>query len=59
MSGKGVPHLRGYGTGDQMVKVVVQVPKKLNKKQKEALEKYAKSIGEAVKPQKSVFRKFF
>ncbi len=37
MRNKGIPSLRGYGKGSENVKVVVQVPKKLSKKQKEAL----------------------
>ncbi len=44
MRGKGIPHLNGYGTGSQNVKVTVQVPKKLNKKQKKLLEEFEKSI---------------
>lgn len=37
LRGKGVPRLRGYGQGDQHVKVVVVTPTKLNEEQKEAL----------------------
>lgn len=37
LRGKGVPHLRGYGQGDQHVKVVVVTPTKLNDEQKELL----------------------
>ncbi|MBT3304175.1 molecular chaperone DnaJ [Candidatus Woesearchaeota archaeon] len=44
MKGKGIPHLNGYGTGSENVKVTVQVPKKLNKKQKKLLEDFEKSI---------------
>ena len=33
MKGKGMPHLQGYGIGSQNVRVIVEVPKKLNKKQ--------------------------
>lgn len=57
MRGKGIPSLHGYGNGDQNVRVVVQTPKKLSKKQKEALEMFAKASGEDVKPQKSFFKK--
>lgn len=59
MAGKGIPNLRGYGAGDQNVLVTVDVPKKLNKKQKEALEKYGKLIGDHAKPQKGFFEKIF
>lgn len=36
---KGVPALSGRGTGNHLVKVVVRVPKKLSKEQKDILEK--------------------
>lgn len=45
MAGKGIPHLNGYGTGDQDVKVNVEVPKKLSKKQKELLQQFEKDGG--------------
>ncbi len=37
--GKGVPHLRGFGRGDHLVKVVINVPKKVTRAQKKLLEK--------------------
>ncbi|MDH8678400.1 molecular chaperone DnaJ [Fusibacter bizertensis] len=37
LKGKGVPVLNGYGRGDQYVKVNIEIPTKLNKKQREAL----------------------
>ncbi len=39
IKGKGVPDLSGRGTGNHLVKVVVRVPKKLSREQKELLEK--------------------
>lgn len=45
MKGKGIPSLRGYGTGSENVRVVVQVPKKLTKKQKEILKEFDKLGG--------------
>jgi len=44
MKGKGISHLHGSGSGDQLVKVKVQTPKKLSKKQKELLKKFSKTI---------------
>lgn len=41
MRGKGIPSLRTGHRGDQIVEVIVDVPKKMNRKQKEALKKYA------------------
>lgn len=43
---KGFPNVRGYGRGDLIFKVVVQVPKKLTKKQKELLIEFAKESGD-------------
>ncbi|WP_324254016.1 molecular chaperone DnaJ [Paenibacillus sp. 1001270B_150601_E10] len=47
LRGKGVPHLRGTGNGDQHVKVVVVTPTKLNEEQKNALSHFADLSGEA------------
>ncbi|MBD3331055.1 molecular chaperone DnaJ [Candidatus Peregrinibacteria bacterium] len=35
LSGKGVPRIGGNGTGDHLVKVRIEIPKKLSKKEKE------------------------
>ena len=43
LRGLGVPHVRGGGRGDQIVQLKVEVPKKLNKKQKQMLEDLKKS----------------
>lgn len=45
LKGKGVPHLRGNGRGDQYVKIEVEVPKSLNAKQKKLLEEFGASLG--------------
>jgi molecular chaperone DnaJ len=50
MRGKGVPHLRGNGRGDQMVVVNVEVPKSLTSDQRILMEKLAESLGSEVKP---------
>jgi molecular chaperone DnaJ len=44
--GKGFSDLRGYGKGDQYVKVRVQVPTSLNAAQKKTLLEFAKLTGE-------------
>jgi molecular chaperone DnaJ len=54
MKDKGIPHLRGSGNGDEMVKVIVHTPEKLNKKQKELLKEFEKSF-----KGKSLFKKVF
>lgn len=40
MKGKGMPSLRGSGRGDQLVSLVIEVPERLSKEQKELLKKY-------------------
>ncbi|AOT68532.1 molecular chaperone DnaJ [Geosporobacter ferrireducens] len=55
MKGKGIPSLRGYGRGDHYVKVVVEIPKKLNDKQKELLKQFADEMGEDVHEQRKTF----
>ena len=55
---KGIPNLRGYGRGDLHVRAVVEVPTKLNKKQKELLQEFAELSGEETGPlSKSFFDK--
>ncbi len=45
MRGKGIPHLNRYAVGDQNVKVIVQTPEHLNKKQREILREFEKEGG--------------
>lgn len=45
LKGKGVPHLRGYGCGDQVIETVVTVPTNLTKKQEELLKEFEKHSG--------------
>ncbi len=40
LRGKGIPHLQGYGRGDQIIKVNVMIPTRLTDKQKELLRKF-------------------
>ena len=44
LRGKGIKKLQREGRGDQMVRVVIEVPKKLNKKQKDALMSFEKEL---------------
>ena len=58
LRGKGIPHLRGSGRGDQLVKVRLEVPKKLDEEQRALLERFADSMGEELHPEhKSFFDK--
>ncbi len=52
LKGKGVPFLRGNGSGDQFVTVNIETPKKLNDTQKEALRKFAEAMDEPVAAEK-------
>ncbi|MCG3153600.1 MAG: Chaperone protein DnaJ [bacterium] len=45
MRGKGIPHLNGYGRGDQLVRVLVWIPTKLSAKEREAFLQLAKLDG--------------
>ena len=44
LKGKGVTHINYKGKGDQFVRIVVNVPKKLNKHQKNLLDEFRKVI---------------
>lgn len=58
MRGKGIPNLRGYGQGDQLVRVVVEVPAKLTQEQRDILRRLEELTGDASGPlQKSFFEK--
>jgi molecular chaperone DnaJ len=48
--GKGVPYLNEKGRGDLIVKVVVQIPKKLSKAQRDLISELAKSMSVENKP---------
>ncbi len=45
LKNKGIPFLRGNGRGDQYIKVELEVPKKLNEKQKAILKEFAEASG--------------
>ncbi len=53
--GKGVPHLRSSGRGDQLVVINVTIPKHLNAEQRRLFEQLARSLGSEVKPQERSF----
>ncbi|MGH7899273.1 MAG: molecular chaperone DnaJ, partial [Candidatus Binatia bacterium] len=50
LKAKGIPDVQGYGRGDQLVRVHVEVPRKLTGRQRELLEEYARNGGEEVSP---------
>ncbi len=58
LKGKGVKNVQGYGHGDLMVRVQVEIPAKLNAAQRAKLEEFAKLCDENVHPvSKSFFDK--
>lgn len=58
LKGKGIQKLKGHGKGDQYVKVVLETPKKLSKKERELFEELLKEE-ETKKKRKSFFQKFY
>ncbi|GKX65570.1 molecular chaperone DnaJ [Inconstantimicrobium mannanitabidum] len=48
LKGKGVPRVNSSGRGDQYVNIIVDIPKNLTDKQKEALANFMEACGETV-----------
>jgi len=46
LRGKGIPHLRGFGRGDQLVQVTVEIPTGLSRKEEKLLREFGKLRGE-------------
>ena len=55
LKGKGVPHLRGRGRGDQMVVVNVEIPKNLDGDQRELFEQLGGTLGTEAFPAERSF----
>ena len=55
LKGRGIPHLGGRGKGDQYVRVLVEVPKGLGKKQRELIRELDKQCSEKNLPKKKSF----
>ncbi len=59
LKGKGIPALNGRGRGDQYVTVYIETPRNLNKEQREALKKFAESMGDSnYEARPKFFKKF-
>jgi molecular chaperone DnaJ len=58
LRGKGLPNLRGYGRGDQLVRVVVRVPRHLSQRERELLRELASLQGTMVEEGGGIFKKF-
>jgi len=52
---KGVPHLRGSGSGDQLVIINVDIPSRLTSSQRQLFEQLAETLGSEVLPQERSF----
>jgi molecular chaperone DnaJ len=50
LKGRGIADLNGYGRGDEIVRIVVETPRKLSARQRELLEEFARLSGEEVHP---------
>lgn len=57
LKNKGIPALRGGGRGDQMVKVIVEIPKNLSQRQKDLLIQFDQETGGSYKRSKTFFEK--
>ena len=57
LKGKGVPNVRTGKKGDLYVKVVVEIPTKLSRKEKKAIEEMARNVTSEAYPKKSKFEK--
>jgi molecular chaperone DnaJ len=55
LKGKGVPHLRSNGRGDELVMIEVEVPTRLTADQRRLFEELARTLGSEVKPQEKSF----
>ena len=56
LKGKGLPDIRSYRNGDELVQILVEVPKKLTEKQKQLLKDFAATEDDAsVMPQRKGF----
>jgi molecular chaperone DnaJ len=57
LRGKGLPSTDGYGTGDELINVMVYIPENLTDKEKEAFERLKES--DRVKPNESDKHRIF
>jgi molecular chaperone DnaJ len=57
LRGKGIPVYGGYGKGDQLVTVVVEVPQELSRRQRKLITELGEEIGDQGHPQQASFLK--
>ncbi|MEM3383696.1 MAG: molecular chaperone DnaJ [Nitrososphaerales archaeon] len=49
LKGKGMPRVRGFGRGDELVRVIVRIPTNLTDRQRKLLLELAKELGEEIR----------
>ena len=50
LRGKGLPDPSGHGRGDQLVRIIVETPRRLTPRQRELLEEFGRISGDGVSP---------
>ena len=55
LRGKGIPVYGGYGKGDELVTVVVEVPQQISRRQRKLINELAEEIGDDAHPQQASF----
>ena len=55
LRGKGLTHLNGYGKGDQLIRVIVEVPSSITSQQKKLLEEFERLSNGKTYPSKESF----
>jgi molecular chaperone DnaJ len=55
LRGKGLPDLRSRRVGDELIQVMIEIPKRLTEKQKQLLRDYAATEDHSVMPQRKSF----
>ena len=55
LRGKGLPDLRSGKTGDELVQILIEIPKKLNERQKQLLKEFSTLEDGSVMPQRKGF----
>jgi molecular chaperone DnaJ len=55
LKGRGLPDIRSYRNGDQIVQILIEIPKKLSEKQKQLLREFAQTEDASALPQRKGF----
>lgn len=55
LRGQGIPNLRGYGKGDQLLKILAEIPTNLNKEERRLLEQFRDISEERTSPEVKKF----